>query len=95
MTGVQTCALPIYSSFFCRRGIKYQERRALEQIIKDLPSGRFVQIDRGVVVNMKFIVEQKRDTVIVRESSEEIKLKMSRGKEQEAKEKLMKYWVKK
>jgi len=46
-----------YAMFHCVDGNEYRERKAVESVYNSLPKERFVVVNRGIVVNMKYVVK--------------------------------------
>ncbi len=55
-----------YAFFQCLNGGGYMERDSLEKIYSRLPGNRFLMIERGIIVNMKHIMEFENGKVVMR-----------------------------
>lgn len=67
----------------------FQERITLDQLLQELHSGEFLLVERGYIVNMRYISGIKGN-VIYMENNKEIAV--SRNRMNEVKEKLTTYW---
>lgn len=78
-----------YAFFQCLNGGVYTERDSLENIYQRLPQERFIMIERGIIVNMKHIVQFARLEVTMRDGKT---LPVGRSRLTEVREKLADYW---
>lgn len=46
-----------YAMFHCVDGSEYRERKSVENVYHSLPQERFVVVNRGIVVNMKYVMK--------------------------------------
>lgn len=46
-----------YAIFHCVDGREYRERKGVENIYRTLPQQRFIVINRGIIVNVKYIIK--------------------------------------
>ncbi len=49
-----------YAMFRCVDGSEYRERKSVENVYNSLPQERFVVVNRGIVVNMKYVMKYGR-----------------------------------
>lgn len=78
-----------YTFFQCLNGGVYMERDSLENIYRRLPQERFVMIERGIIVNMKHIVQFSKQEVVMGDGK---RLPVSRRMAMELRDRLADYW---
>lgn len=77
-----------YVVFGCRDKV-FRERTSVREVLKRIPPGEFVQIDRGLIINMRYVRGIKREYITL-ESGEEMYI--SRNRQSEVKRCLARYW---
>ena len=78
-----------YAFFQCQNGAVYSESDSLENIYKRLPQERFIMIERGIIVNMKHIMQFAKLEVTMRDGR---MFSVSRRMIAEVRERLADYW---
>lgn len=78
-----------YAFFQCLNGAVYMERDSIENIFHRLPEERFFMISRGIIVNMKHIMQFAKQEVIMRDGK---MLPVSRKMRAAMRDKLADYW---
>lgn len=77
-----------YVVFECRDKV-FRERTSVREVLKRIPPREFVQIDRGLIINMKYVRGINREYITL-ESGE--KMYISRNRQSEVKRCLARYW---
>ena len=80
-----------YTIFHCKKD-DYRERASLESVCQILPEDRFIFVDRGCVVNLKYVSELFGLEITLIDRDKDIVLPVSRRMNAEVKEKLARYW---
>lgn len=70
----------------------FRERIALEQLMKELNENEFILVERGYIVNIRYIVRLKSNTVFLKNGEE---ITVSRSRFPEVKEAIHKCWERK
>ncbi len=77
-----------YTIFHCKDGILHRERGSLQTVLGNLPKERFVLIDKGTILNLKYVQFEKY--IITLTTGEN--LTVSRRLRSMVQEKLLDYW---
>lgn len=80
-----------YTVFHCKKD-DYKERKSIENVQQNLPVDRFIFIDRGCVVNLRYVSEVRNLAITLSTCEGDIVLPISRRLNADVKEKLAKYW---
>lgn len=78
-----------YVFFQCQNGAVYMERDSMENISRRLPEERFMMISRGIIVNMKHVMQFARLEVTMRDGTI---LPVSRKLRAVTRDRLADYW---
>ncbi len=78
-----------YVFLYCTDGMIYKERRGMESIYQCLPQERFIIINRGIVVNIKYIVKYVKRELTMQDGKT---FPVSRREGQVVRNKLEEYW---
>ena len=78
-----------YPIFYCKDGVLHRERGTLRTILGRLPKDRFILIDKGTILNLKYVTQFEK-CVITLENGE--RLAVSRRLRTAVQEKLTDYW---
>ena len=78
-----------YTVFHCKEEVLHRERGSLQAILEHLPKERFVWIDKGTILNLRYVTQFEK-YVITLETGE--KLTVSRRLRSMVQEKLTDYW---
>ena len=81
-----------YVVFHCYDEKEYKERTTLEVVLSKLSAERFVRIDKGCVVNMKYVCGWKEKIVTLRIGDTYIKHPVSRRLSTKVASELLAYW---
>lgn len=71
---------------------EYKERATLELVYGHLPQNRFIFINKGCIINMKYVCREAQRNIYLRWKKETQQLSVSRYMESSVKEKLLEYW---
>lgn len=78
-----------YVIFHCLNGMEYKERKGIESIYSNLPHERFLVVNRGIVVNMKYIVKYAKREITIQDGKV---FPVSRREGAVVKDRLADYW---
>ena len=78
-----------YVLLYCTDGMIYRERRGMESIYRYLPQERFAIINRGIVVNIKYIIRYIKKEITMQDGRT---FPVSRREGQAVRRKLEEYW---
>lgn len=78
-----------YTIFHCRDGVFHRERGALQTILEHLPKDRFILIDKGTILNLKYVVQFEKYMITLTTGEN---LTVSRRLRSVVQEKLLDYW---
>ncbi len=82
-----------YTVMHCRKD-DYKERNSLDNVFQKLPGESFIYIDRGCIVNLRYVVEMTPGEITLFDGVRYVPLTVSRRMNTEVKERLAKYWRK-
>ena len=78
-----------YTIFHCRDGIFHKERGSLQTVLGHLPRERFILIDKGTILNLKYVVQFEKYMITLATGET---LTVSRRLRSVVQEKLLDYW---
>lgn len=78
--------------FYCKENRQYQERCSLSEVYRRLPANTFVYVNRGQIINLRYVTGLKGETV---ELGNLVSLTVSRSLVNEVRQKLDEYWGRK
>ncbi len=78
-----------YTIFHCKNEILHRERKAIQNVLKHLPEDRFVGIDKGMAVNLKYVTQFEKFEITLESGKV---LNVSRRLRSVVQEKLLDYW---
>lgn len=81
-----------YVIFHCTDGGEDKERTTLETVLKRLPGTRFILINRGCIINMRYVSALERGDIRLCYQKNQISLPVSRYMDRAVRENLMEYW---
>ncbi len=83
-----------YVVFSCIGEKEYRERTTLEAVLEKLPQDRFIRIDKGCIVNMRYVFERNENAVTVYAGGSYVQLPVSRRLIPKVSSQLLEYWRK-
>lgn len=83
-----------YTVFHCMDGKEYKERAALGEVYGKMPHEGFIYVNRGHVINMKYVSGWEGDVIRLCSSTGDMELSVSRRMAPMVKEYLGRYWRK-
>ena len=83
-----------YVEFHCRNGQVYKERNTLKDLYKKLPQDQFLLVDRGSVINMRYVSGWTQDGIKLDLGNGRIVVPVSRRLKVEVKDALARFWRK-
>lgn len=78
-----------YTIFHCRDGVCHRERGSLQTVLGRLPRERFLLIDKGTILNLKYVVQFEKYMITLATGEN---LTVSRRLRRVVQEKLLDYW---
>ena len=87
------CKEQKYTIFHCRKGT-YRERMALNQVYAKLPQERFLFVERGYIVNLKYVTDLRSQEITLTDGEQECYLPVSRQMAPQVKDQVALYWRK-
>lgn len=87
------CKEQKYTVFHCRKGT-YRERLALNQVHQKLPGERFIFVERGYIVNLKYVSDLRGQEITLSDGENECYLPVSRQMAAGVRDQVALYWRK-